>query len=50
MTTEAYTLVAEGVGLELMLAELVATRADDTTHLAAVAAEARATSAGSPGA
>src|SRR5260370_5603959 len=42
VTAQAYVLVAEEAGLELMLAELAAARADDTTHLAAVAAEARA--------
>src|SRR5579859_1768536 len=42
VTTEAYALVAEGAGLEPMLAELVAARADDTMHLAAVAAAVRA--------
>src|SRR6266581_8719630 len=42
VTTQAYALVAEGAGLEPLLAELAATRADDTTHLAAVASAARA--------
>jgi len=42
VTTQAYALVAEGAGLEPMLAELAAARADDTMHLAAVAAAARA--------
>src|SRR5712692_7192633 len=42
VTTEAYALVAEGAGLEPMLAELAAARADDTMHLAAGAAAARA--------
>jgi phosphohistidine swiveling domain-containing protein len=42
VTTAAYALVAEEVGLEPMLAELAAARADDTRHLAAVAAAARA--------
>jgi pyruvate,water dikinase len=48
VTTEAYALVAEEAGLELMLAELVAARTDDTTHLAAAAAEARATLLAAP--
>ena len=42
VTTEAYALVAEGAGLEPILAELAAARADDTMHLAALAAAARA--------
>src|SRR6266496_4793984 len=42
VTTEAYALVAEGAGLEPILAELAADRADDTMHLAALAAAARA--------
>jgi len=42
VTTQAYTLVAEEAGLEPLLAELAAARAADTTHLAAVAAAARA--------
>src|SRR6266567_8687701 len=42
VTTQAYALVAEEAGLEPMLAKLAAARADDTTHLAIVAAAARA--------
>ncbi len=42
VTTEAYALVAEGAGLEPILAELATARADDTMHLAELAAAARA--------
>src|SRR6266566_7970321 len=42
VTTSAYELVAEGAGLEPILAELAAARADDTMHLAELAAAARA--------
>jgi len=42
VTTEAYAPVAEGAGLEPILAELAAARADDTMHLAELAAAARA--------
>src|SRR5438876_1122046 len=48
VTTQAYTLVAEEAGLEPLLAKLAAARADDTTHLAAVAAAARATLLAAP--
>src|SRR6266699_4332876 len=41
VTTEAYALVAEGAGLEPLLAALAVTRADDTTRLAELAASAR---------
>src|SRR3989454_8365069 len=42
VTTAAYALVAESADLEPILAELATTRADDTTHLAELAAAARA--------
>jgi rifampicin phosphotransferase len=48
VTTQAYALVAEEAGLEPLLAELAAARADGTTHLAAVAAAARATLLAAP--
>src|SRR6266704_5950101 len=41
VTTAAYALVAEGAGLEPLLAALAVTRADDTTRLAELAASAR---------
>jgi hypothetical protein len=41
VTTEAYTLVAQGAGLEPLLVELAVTRADDTTRLAELATSAR---------
>src|SRR5881398_725515 len=41
VTTEAYARVADGAGLEALLAELAMTRADDTTRLAELAASAR---------
>ncbi len=41
VTTVAYTLVAEGAGLEPLLVALAVTRADDTTRLAELAASAR---------
>jgi len=41
ITTEAYTLVALGAGLEPLLAELTSTRADDTTRLAELASSAQ---------
>ncbi len=42
VTTVAYALVAESADLEPILAELATTRADDTAHLAKLAAAARA--------
>jgi rifampicin phosphotransferase len=48
VTTQAYALVAEEAGLEPLLAELVAARADDIMNLSAVAAAARATLLAAP--
>jgi len=43
VTTATYVLVSESTGLELILAELAATRADETARLTELAAAARTT-------
>jgi len=48
LTTNAYSLVTHGIGLESILDELAVTRSNDTTHLHSYAAAARASLLAAP--